>query len=231
MQNRSVGPTRAHLSEVPLLGRCPHREVLLYTTSNNIQTWKVIDDDETKRFIKQLRNSAPGPDNIHNRMLKNNSKLLLQHITCLFNAIIKIGYIAKARKKAHIILILKPNKNKQDPSSFRPISLLSCIGKLLEKIMKKRLSDFLEERNLLPKHQAGFRPGKSTIYNIIRLERFAQHQIDQNRKSGAIMFDIKAAFDSVWHDGFIYKMFNMQLHDDILKYLIAFLKDRTAITL
>ncbi|CAF4777969.1 unnamed protein product, partial [Rotaria magnacalcarata] len=157
------------------------------------------------------------------------TKLLIQHLTKLFNQILKQGYIPTKWKTANIILILKPKKDKQHPSSYRPISLLSCLGKLLEKIIKQRLMLELERRNILPEHQAGFRPGKSTIYNILRLERYAQNQLRcARRHSAVILFDIKAAFDSVWHDGLIYKLNDLRLPKYIINYLTSFLKDRTA---
>ena len=134
-------------------------------------------------------------------------------------------------KKANIILILKPKKDKQHPSSYRPISLLSCLGKLLEKIIKQRLMLEIERRKILPQHQAGFRPGKSTIYNIVRLERYAQGQLRRpilRRHSAVILFDIKAAFDSVWHDGLIYKLNDLRLPQYIINYIISFLQNRSA---
>ncbi|CAF3387277.1 unnamed protein product [Rotaria socialis] len=92
---------------------------------------------------------------------------------------------------------MKPKKDKQHPSSYRPISLLSCLGKLLETIIKQRIMLEVERRNILPEHQADFRPGKSTIYNILRLERYAQNQLRCARRHSAVIpFDIKAAFDS-----------------------------------
>jgi hypothetical protein len=199
--------------------------------SLNTTKWKQITIKEVKDHIKQLRNSSAGPDNIHNRCLKNSSELLVQHLTKLFNLILKQGYIPTKWKMANIILLLKPKKDKQHPSSYRPISLLSCLGKLLEKIIKQRLMLELERRNILPQHQAGFRPGKSTIYNIVRLERYAQGQLRRPRRrqhSAAILFDIKAAFDSVWHDGLIYKLNDFRLPRYIINYLISFLHNRTA---
>jgi hypothetical protein len=140
---------------------------------SNSNKWKKISDKEVKWNIKQLRNSSSGPDNIHNRCLKNHTKLLIFHLTNLFNMIMKMGYIPNMWKKANIILLLKPKKDKHHPASYRPISLLSCMGKLLEKIIKQRLLNVLERRKILAEHQAGFHPRKSTLYDIIRLERFA----------------------------------------------------------
>ncbi|CAF3143172.1 unnamed protein product [Rotaria socialis] len=175
--------------------------------------WKQIAIEEFKYHIKQLRNSSTGPVNIHNRCLKNSSELLIQHLTKLFNQILKQGYIPTKWKTANVILRMKPKKDKQHPSSYRPISLLSCLGKLLETIIKQRIMLEVERRNILPEHQADFRPGKSTIYNILRLERYAQNQLRCARRHSAVIpFDIKAAFDSVWQDGLIHKLNDLRLH-------------------
>ena len=193
--------------------------------------WKKISAKEVKWHMKQLRNSSPGPDNVHNRCLKNHTKTLVQHLTMLFNVILTVGYIPDAWKKAHIILLLKPKKDKRLPSSYRPISLLSCLGKLLEKIVKQRLTLEIERRGILPEHQAGFRSKKSTLYNIVRLERYARshlHRPGRRQHSAVIFFDIKAAFDSVWHDGLIYKLNDLRLPQHLTNYLISFLRNRTA---
>ncbi|CAF4887091.1 unnamed protein product [Rotaria sp. Silwood1] len=145
--------------------------------------------------------------------------------------ILNIGYIPNAWEKANIILLLKTNKDKQHPSSYRPISLLSCLGKLLEKIIKQPLMVILERRNIMPEHQAGFRPRKSTLNNIIRLTKYAQqhmHSSSRRRHAAVILFDIKAAFDSVWHDGLIYKLNELRLPQYLTNYLISFLQNRTA---
>ncbi|CAF3301997.1 unnamed protein product [Rotaria sp. Silwood2] len=201
------------------------------SSNAKLNKWKKITVKEVKWNIKQLRNSSTGPDNIHNRCLKNYTKLLIQHLTTLFNHILNMGYIPSGWKNANIILLLKPNKDKQQPSSYRPISLLSCLGKLLEKIIKQRLMVILERRNILPEHQAGFRPRKSTLNNIIRLTKYAQnhlHSTGRRRHAAVILFDIKAAFDSVWHDGLIYKLNELRLPQYLTNYLISFLQNRTA---
>ncbi|CAF4588463.1 unnamed protein product [Rotaria sp. Silwood2] len=205
---------------------------IIHGSSNTkLNKWKKITSKEVKWTIKQLRNSSCGPDNIHNRCLKNYTELLIKHLTKLFNFALSIGYIPNGWKKANIILLLKPNKDKQQPSSYRPISLLSCLGKLLEKIIKQRLMDILEQRNILPEHQAGFRPKTSTLNNMIRLTKYARNNLQQNgrrRHSAVILFDIKAAFDSVWHDGLIYKLNELRIPQYLMYYLISFLQNRTA---
>jgi hypothetical protein len=124
--------------------------------------------------------------------------------------------------------LLKPKKDKKQPSSYRPISLLSCLGKILEKIIKQRLMKELNERHILPNHQVGFRPHRSTMYNIIRLERFAHEQLYKRQHAAVIFFDIKAAFDSVWFDGLIYKLYDLRLPVYLIRFIISFLQHRTA---
>ncbi|CAF2145764.1 unnamed protein product [Rotaria magnacalcarata] len=172
--------------------------------------WKNITPEEVKWHMKQLRNSATDPDNIHNRYLKNYTSQLIDHLTLLFNSVVD---------------------DKHQPSSYRPISLLSCLGKLLERIIKQRLLLELNSRNILPQRQAGFRPKKSTMYNIVRIERYVKSQLHPSkirRHTAAIFFDIKAAFDSVWQEGLIYKFNDLRLPIYIIKYLISFLESRTA---
>lgn len=196
--------------------------------TNKSKLWPIW-TKEIKVILKQLPNSAPGPDSIHNRCLKNYTSLLVKHLEKIFNAIIDLGYIPNVWKKANIILLLKPKKDQAHPSSYRPISLLSCLGKVLEKIIKVRLLKELEARNILPTHQAGFRSHRNTIYNILRLERFASEQLQKRQHSAVIFFDIKAAFDCVWYDGLIYKLNDLRLPEYLIQYIISFLEHRTGL--
>jgi hypothetical protein len=134
---------------------------------------KKITIKEVKWTIKKLRTSSPGPDNIHNRCLETNTDLLLQFLTSLFKAVIDCRHISDIWNKARIILLLKPKKENPLPSSYRSINLLGCVGRLLERIAQQRLPFELNQRNILSTHQAGFRPRKRSIYNVVRLERFA----------------------------------------------------------
>ena len=146
-----------------------------------------ITTKEVKSIIKQLPNSSTGHDNIHNRCLKNHTELLVQHLTQLFNVVLDFGYIPNMWKQANIILFLKPKKDKQQPSSYQPISLLSCLGKLLEKIIKQRLTLEVERRHLLPAHQAGSRSNKSTLYNIIRFCMARRSHVQVERAASTVI--------------------------------------------
>lgn len=190
---------------------------------------KAITEDEIKNIIKHLPDKAPGPDLIHNASLKHSPPMLIQCLAIVFNSCIQIGYFPKTWKKAIIQPILKPHKPKHDPKSYRPISLLSTVGKLFEQIINHRLKDFLEHHNLLNPDQCGFRPGKATTDQLLK---FTQH-VAQARVRGrikaktlAIFIDIEAAFDKVWHNGLLYKLQRLGLPDELTRLLASYLRDR-----
>ena len=102
-------------------------------------------------------NGAPGIDTITNKMLKLCPPNILSHLLQIFNASHKLGHLPNSWKFSKVIMIHKKNKPNDDFSSYRPISLISCISKWLEKIMNARLLNWAEANNILPPCQSGFR--------------------------------------------------------------------------
>ncbi|GFS06024.1 RNA-directed DNA polymerase from mobile element jockey [Elysia marginata] len=98
----------------------------------------------------------------------------------LFNNSWRMGCVPEVWKEAHIIPIHKKGKSKTDPISYRPISLISCVGKLLEKIINKRLMYHLETNGIISPTQSGFRKNKTTedqlTYFVQNIENAFQEQ-------------------------------------------------------
>ena len=88
-----------------------------------------------------------------------------------FNDIWASGEIPECWKEATVIPISKPGKDPKNPSNYRPISLTSCLCKTMERMINTRLVWFLE-KNILSKYQSGFRKGRTTTDQLIRLESF-----------------------------------------------------------
>ena len=106
--------------------------------------------EEVELAIRQLKcKKAPGPDGVTNDMIKNFGLLTKRTLLKLFNESWKTGTVPAMWKKATIIPIHKKGKHKNNPNSYQPISLLSCLGKLLEKVINRRLLSFLEDNNVL----------------------------------------------------------------------------------
>ena len=106
---------------------------------------------EVKRKIPSLKlRSAPGKDGITPLMLRHLFRKILTHLTYLFNHLLRLGCFLTCWKKAKVVHIPKRNKPITDPNSYRPISLLSTLGKLFERIITVRLTSFVNRQHLLP---------------------------------------------------------------------------------
>jgi hypothetical protein len=83
-----------------------------------------------------------------------------------------LSYFPEKWKHAKIIAIGKPGKDKKCPLNYRPISLLSVVGKIFEKLIKTRLNSHIESMNIIPNIQFGFRPKHSTSHQIFRIIKY-----------------------------------------------------------
>lgn len=173
------------------------------TLQNNV----IIDDsssisrpfecDELDFALSLKRKSTPGFDYItynmlHNLPLEAKSNLLEIYNNCLQNKKM-LPYF----KKIIITLILKPGKEGGLPSSYRPISLLPCVTKVYERMLKLRLEWFLEHHHLLPVTQYGFRKGYSTIDAVAHLVTDIQCTFTKNKYLACLFVDMKGAYDCV----------------------------------
>lgn len=185
---------------------------------------------ELEREINSFRNSrgrAMGIDLIPKEFLLHLSSNNKEYLLRLFNEIWSSGNFPSVWRGAAVIPILKPGGDGADPGSYRPISLLSCLGKLMEKLVHRRLYWFLESENVLRPSQCGFRVGHSTVDQLIRLETYIRLSLKLGNHTVVVFFDISKAFDTVSHDGLLYKMSQLGIHGRMLRYFRSFLLDRT----
>ena len=131
-------------------------------------------------------------------------------------------------KKATIIPIHKKGKNKKNPNSYRPISLLSCLGKLLEKVTNRRLLSFLEDNNVLSQTQTGYRKHRSTEDQLALIAQDIENAFQEKKKVVAIFFDLTKAFDKVWREGLLLKVLQSWVSGRMYKWIRCFLQDRSA---
>lgn len=149
---------------------------------------------------------APGFDLVTGEILKQLPKKVITKLVHLFNASFRLKCVPKMWKVAEVIMILKPGKPPNEASSYRPISLLPILSKLYEKILLKRLMPIIEERNLIPPHQFGFRKSHSTIDQVHRITNTVEKALEGRKVCSAIFLDVAQAFDKVWHEGLILKL-------------------------
>ena len=178
---------------------------------------------EIYTLLKNIKvDTSPGSDEIQNIFLKKLPyEFIDKYLRILVNKVVKEG-IPDTWKSAKIIMIPKENRS-SDPDKYRPISLTSCLGKLVERLVKIRLNSFLEENDLIVKQQSGFRNGKGAEDNLIFFTQKISESLNKGKKAVGIFFDISKAFDKVWHQGLIYKLYKMGVPNYITRYEIPFL--------
>uniref|UniRef100_A0A2S2N814 Putative RNA-directed DNA polymerase n=1 Tax=Schizaphis graminum TaxID=13262 RepID=A0A2S2N814_SCHGA len=161
---------------------------------------------EILHIINKLHNNkAPGHDLITNRIIKNLPKKSIIFLTFIFNSILRLSYIPPSWKHSIIILIHKPGKPENLPSSFRPISLLPSFSKILEKIILKRIYPIINVQNTIPNTQFGFRNKHSALHQVHRIVDNIASSLERKYFCSAVFLDVAQAFDRVWHKGLLYK--------------------------
>jgi len=114
--------------------------------------------------------------------------------------------------------IPKPNKPGTDPDSYRPISLLSTLGKLFERIIAVGLTSFVNWQHFLPQTQFGFRKKHSTVSQMARITDYISNGYNLHKHSGMILLDLGKAYDTVWIHGLLHKLIAFKLPTYLLFY-------------
>lgn len=158
-------------------------------------------------ILKDLNpKKAPGYDLITGRVLKELPRKGIVFLTIIFNAVLRLQYFPLQWKVSQIVVILKPGKPSNQVSSYRPISLLPIVSKVFEKLFLHRLKLLIDEKDLIPSHQFGFRQQHSTIEQIHRISHVIKEDLENKRFCSAAFLDVSQAFDKVWHDGLLFKI-------------------------
>ena len=174
---------------------------------------------EIERCIRNLKNSkSPGLDNILNEYIKNTKFLMLPLYVKLFNAVLDSGIIPSTWVEGIIIPLYKKG-DPLNPTNYRPITLLSCMGKLFTAVLNTRLNNYLEEMNLLNENQAGFRQNYATTDHIFTLHCIIELLRFQKKKLFCSFIDFSKAFDSVWRVGLWKKLLENNVNGKFFKVI------------
>ena len=182
---------------------------------------------QVSMLISKLKNNkSPGDDGICPLLIKNLSKKAVIHFTLIINHIIMFSHFPDIWKIAKIISLPKPRKNHSLPESYRPISLLSSLGKIVEKVILKILNKHLARNNILSQTQFGFRAQHSTVSQLAIVTDHILHNFNLNKHTGMVLIDLEKAFDSVWHNGLIYKLIGYGFPKFLIHLIASYLRNR-----
>ena len=167
-------------------------------------------------------NKASGPDGISHRMLKNTCKTIAIPLCKLFNKSLQSRIYPRIWKSATVMPIFKKG-DKSEVSNYRPISLISCVGKTFERVVFKHVHNYLLSNSLIYKYQSGFLPGHSTVHHLIELVHQTCLALEDRKINCQIFCDISKAFDRVWHRGLIHKLEKYGIKGNLLAWFENYL--------
>lgn len=184
------------------------------------------DHDEVCSVLMSLKScSASGWDNIPTAFLKHIKAEVVPIITHFANLCFNSGIFPSSLKQSVITPVFKAG-DRGSVDNYRPISVLSVISKIIERLLNKRLLTFLKTANILSHSQYGFRQGRSTEDAVLALSSLVTEQLDRRKKSLAVFLDLKKAFDTVSVPILIHKLEKIGIRGVPLKLFKDYLTDR-----
>lgn len=166
-----------------------------------------------------------GPDDIPNAFLKQYAQWCSKYLCVIFRRSIEEGALPDDWRVARVKPLHKTG-DKTQVQNYRPISLTSTACKILEHIIHKHLSTFLEEHNVISKAQHGFRKGYSTCTQLIQTIHDFAEAINEGKQTDVIFLDFRKAFDTVSHNKLIYKLSSVIKNDKLITWIKAYLTNR-----
>ena len=196
-----------------------------FNVFSNLDGYHFTKSTKIGRIIKNVNSKKScGVDGISNYIIKKFRQSTVDLLTCIVNHCINNCYFPTDWKLAQIIPIKKKNDSVDLPD-FRPISLLPNLGKVFEHVLKEKIeNEFII--NPISDLQFGFRQFHSTQHALLKFHRDISSNLRNQCCTVAINLDIEKAFDSVCHNGIIYKLIDLGIDLYLVKLIQSFLSDR-----
>lgn len=173
------------------------------------------------------RSSSPGPDGISYRALCYLGESARRELLSLYNSSWQEGNVPDEWKVSRLVPLLKQGKSQLELTSYRPIALASCVGKVMERMLLGRLEWYLEHYKIYPNSMAGFRRDRSSIDNVVDLVSYVQHERSRKRLSAALFLDVKGAYDNVLHESILDALATVGLGGRVFLWIASYLSARS----
>ena len=195
----------------------PNQNTMCFIPTDQYEILKIVETFKSKK--------SSGYDGISTKLLKQIIRSILIPLEHIFNLSLSSGCFPDLLKIAKVIPIYK----KEDPSlvtNYRPISLLPCMSKILEKLVYKRLYSFLSQNKILNPAQFGFRKHFSTDFAITKLVDRVLQSFSKREHIIAIFMDLSKAFDTINHDILLHKLSNYGIRGTVWSWIKSYLLNR-----
>ena len=191
-------------------------------TNNEIADINILESEIVDKLGSLKVNKACGPDGISHRMLKYICKTTAVPLCKLFNMSLQRHTYPTIWKSATVMPIFKKG-DRSEVSNYRPISLISCVGKSFERVVFKHVHNYLLSNSLIYKYQSGFLPGHSTVHHLIEVVHHTCLALENQKINCQVFCDISKAFDRVWHRGLIHKLKKYGIKGNLLAWFENYL--------
>ncbi|CAM5115729.1 unnamed protein product [Eretmochelys imbricata] len=186
-----------------------------------------VEKEVIRDYLEKLdKQKSMGPDALHLRVLKELADVIAEPLAIIFENSWQSGEVLDNWKKANVVPIFKKGKE-EDPGNFRPVSLTSVPGKIMEQVLKESVLKHLEERKVIRNSQHAFTKGKSCLTNLIAFYDKITGSVDEGKAGDMLFLDFSKAFDTVSHSILASKLKKYGLNERTIRWIESWL-DRQA---
>ncbi|OAA34233.1 reverse transcriptase [Beauveria brongniartii RCEF 3172] len=202
---------------------------LAVSPARDIPFASTIPTKEIEKAVLHTGNTTPGSDGITTKMLQAAWSHIAQPLTTLYNACLRLGHHPSVFKVAEVVMIPKLNKrNLSDVSTWRPISLLSCLSKGLERVIARRMAYAAIKYGILHPNQAGALPKRSAVDIVVSLIYDIEKALAAGKVATLVTEDVMGAFDAILRNRMILRLRQQGWPDFLIRWIASFLLDRLA---
>ena len=177
--------------------------------------------------VKQLNcNKSCGLDRIDAKFVQLAAEVIAPALCLLFNACFENGFFPTCLKEAKVVPVFKSG-DRRKLTNYRPISILFCFSKILEKIVYSRTIDFLNSNSVLCPTQYGFRPKQSTVHAILDIVSTCFDNVESKKFTGLLLLDLTKAFDIVQHKILLTKLNHYGIRGVVNNFFESYLTNRS----
>ena len=188
--------------------------------------FKEITVDNTRRIIDSLKpKTSTGVDSVSNKLLKFVKNAISEPLTIIINQMLRVGIFPDLLKISKVVPVYKKDDN-TNLSNYRPISLLPSMSKIFEKVILEQLFTYLEDNNLIHRHQYGFRKHHSTEYAALHIVDYLYYKLDLKKIPINLYLDLSKAFDSLSHEILLRKLLHYGICGAAINLMASYLKNR-----
>ena len=208
------------------LSKEPKLPTLSTKTDKTILNISVLSEQVLSILNSLDTSKATGPDGVGNNVLRSCAESLCYPITFVAQMSLDQGVFPAVWKRANVVPVYKKG-DKHNKKNYRPVSLLSNISKVVEKIIYMHLYDYCMLNKILSPKNSGFKKGDGAINQLLGITNNLYKSLDDGMEVAMVFLDISRAFDRVWHKGLIFKLKGIGVSGSLLSWLVDYISGRS----